>query len=91
MIKIFNLFLIVFFCFSCSFNKNSKFWTTETIKEIEKKKFEQIFSDPKSLSQELNTNIDLNFSTSLKKPNLSQKLTNNDGRVSFDGSLKKNR
>ena len=89
MIKIFNLFLIVFFCFSCSFNKNSKFWTTETIKEIEKKKFEQIFSDPKSLSQELNTNIDLNFSTSLKKPNLSQKLTNNDGRVSFDGSLKK--
>ena len=31
----------------------------------------------------------MNFSTSLKKPNLSQKLTNNDGRVSFDGSLKK--
>ena len=87
--KILNFFLIIIFCFSCSFNKNSKFWTTETIKEIEKKKFEQIFSDPKSLSQELNTNIDLNFSTSLKKPNLSQKLTNNDGRVSFDGSLKK--
>ena len=89
MSKILNFFLIIIFCFSCSFNKNSKFWTTETIKEIEKKKFEQIFSDPKSLSQELNTNIDLNFSTSLKKPNLSQKLTNNDGRVSFDGSLKK--
>ena len=89
MIKIFNLFLIVFFCFSCSFNKNSKFWTTETIKEIEEKKFKEIFSDPKTLSQELNTNINLNFSTNPKKSKLSKKLTNNNGRETFDGSLKK--
>ena len=89
MIKIFNLFLIIFFCFGCSFNKNSKFWTTETIKEIEGKKFEEIFSDPKTLSQELNANINLNFSVNPKKSKLSKKLTNNDGRVSFNGSLKK--
>ena len=89
MIKIFNLFLIVFFCFSCSFNKNSKFWTTEIIKEIEEKKFKEIFSDPKTLSQELNTNINLNFSTNPKKSKLSKKLTNNNGRETFDGSLKK--
>ncbi len=89
MIKIFNLFLIIIFCFSCSLNKNSKFWTKETIKEIEEKKFEKIFSDPKALSQELNTNINLNFSSSPKKSKLSKKLTNNDSRVNFDGSLKK--
>ena len=88
MIKVFNLFLIIIFCFSCSLNKNSKFWTKETIKETEEKKFEKIFSDPKALSQELNTNINLNFSTSPKSSKLS-KLTNNDGRVNFDGSLKK--
>ena len=35
MSKIFNLFLIIIFCFSCSLNKNSKFWTKEKIKEIE--------------------------------------------------------
>ena len=89
MIKIFNLFLIIIFCFSCSLNKNSKFWTKEKIKEIEEKKFKKIFDNPKALSQELNTNINLNFSTNPKKSKLSKKLTNNDGRVNFDGSLKK--
>tara|TARA_B100001057_G_scaffold201718_1_gene202527 strand:- start:322 stop:1623 length:1302 start_codon:yes stop_codon:yes gene_type:complete len=88
-IKIFNLFLIIILCFGCSLNKNSKFWTKETIKEIEEKKFEKIFSYPKALSQELNTNINLNFSTSPKKSKLSKKFTNNDGRVNFDGSLRK--
>jgi len=87
--KIFNLFLIIIFCFSCSLNKNSKFWTKEKIKEIEEKKFEKILNNPKALSQELNTNINLNFSTSPKKSKLSNKLTNNDGRVNFDGSLKR--
>ena len=89
MIKIFNFFLIIIFCFSCSLNKNSKFWTKEKIKEIKEKKFEKIFDDPTALSQELNTNISLNFSKSLTKNNLSKKFTNNDGRVNFDGSLKK--
>ena len=89
MIKIFNLFLIIIFCFSCSLNKNSKFWTKEKIKEIEEKKFEKIFDNPKALSQELNTNISLNLSKSFSKNNLSKKFTNNDGRVNFDGSLKK--
>ena len=89
MIKIFNLFLIIIFCFSCSLNKNSKFWTKEKVKEIEENKFEKIFDNPKTLSQELNTNINLNFSANPKKSKLSKKLTNNDGRVNFDGSLKK--
>ena len=89
MIKFFSLFLVIIFCFNCSFNKNSKFWTTETIKKIEEKKFEQIFVDSKTLNQELNTNINLNFNSDLKKPKLSKKLTNNDGRVNFNGSLKK--
>ena len=87
--KIFQLLLIIIFFSGCSLNKNSKFWTSETIKKIEEQKFEKIFDDPKTLSQELNTNISLNFSKSLTKNDLSQKFTNNDGRVNFDGSLKK--
>ena len=87
--KIFQLLLIIIFFSGCSLNKNSKFWTSETIKKIEEQKFEKIFDDPTALSQELNTNISLNFSKSLTKNNLSQKFTNNDGRVNFDGSLKK--
>ena len=87
--KIFKLLLIIIFFSGCSLNKNSKFWTVETIKEIEEQKFEKIFDDPVALSQELNTNINLNLSKSFSKNNLSKKFTNNDGRVNFDGSLKK--
>jgi len=87
--KIFQLLLIIIFFSGCSLNKNSKFWTVETIKEIEEQKFEKIFDDPVALSQELNTNINLNLSKSFSKNNLSKKFTNNDGRVDFDGSLKK--
>ena len=89
MSKIFQLLLIIIFFSGCSFNKNSKFWTSETIKEIEEQKFEKIFDDPKALSQELNTNINLNLGKSFTKNKLSEKFTNNDGRVNFDGSLKK--
>ncbi len=87
--KIFQLLLIIIFFSGCSLNKNSKFWTSETIKKIEEQKFEKIFDDPTVLSQELNTNISLNFSKSFKKNNLSKKFTNNDGRVNFDGFLNK--
>ncbi len=87
--KIFQLLLIIIFFSGCSLNKNSKFWTVETIKEIEEQKFEKIFDDPVALSQELNANINLNLSKSFSKNNLSKKFTNNDGRVNFDGSLKK--
>ncbi len=87
--KILNLFLVAILFSSCSFNKNSKFWTSEAITKVEEKKFEKIFSDEKTLSKELNTNISLNFSSNLKKAKLSKELTNNDGRVNFDGSLKK--
>ena len=87
--KICKLLLIIIFFSGCSLNKNSKFWTVETIKEIEEQKFEKIFDDPVALSQELNTNISLNLSKSFSKNNLSKKFTNNDGRVNFDGSLKK--
>ena len=87
--KIFQLILIVIFFSGCSLNKNSKFWTVETIKKIEEQKFEKIFDDPTALSQELNTNINLNLSKSFTKNDLSTKFTNNDGRIYFDGSLKK--
>ena len=89
MSKTFHLLLIIIFFSGCSLNKNSKFWTSETIKEIEEQNFEKIFEDQTALSQELNTNINLNLSKILTKNNSSKKFTNNDGRVNFNGSLKK--
>ena len=87
--KIFNLLLITIFLSGCSFNKNSKFWTSDTLEEIEEKKFQKIFSDEKTLSQEFNININLNLGSKFTKASLVNKLTNNDGRINFDGLLKK--
>ena len=87
--KIFQLLLIIIFFSGCSLNKNSKFWTVEAIKEIEEKKFEKIFIDPAALNKELNTNVSLNLSKDFIKNELIEKQTNNDGRVKFDGTLKK--
>jgi len=86
--KIFQLLLIIILFSGCSFNKNSKFWTSETVKEIEEQKFEKIFDDPKASINELNTNINLNLKFN-KKNNFSKELTNNDGQINFDGLLKK--
>ena len=87
--KIFNFFLIAILLSGCSLNKNSSFWTTDTLEELEEKKFQKIFADEKVLSQELNTNISLNLGSNLTKTTLLNNLNNNDGRVNFDGLLKK--
>ena len=89
MSKILQLLLIIIFISNCSLNKSSKFWTSDTIKELEELKFEKIFDNPTALSQELNTNINLNLGKGFTKIDLSKKFTNNDGKVNFDGSLKK--
>ena len=86
--KIFQLLLIIIFFSGCSFNKNSKFWTSEKLEKLEEKKFEKIFDDSKALINELNTNINLNLKFN-KKNNFSKELTNNDGQINFEGLLKK--
>ena len=87
--KILNFLLITILLSGCSLNKNSSFWTSDTLEELEEKKFQKIFTDEKALSQELNTNISLNLGSSLTKTILLNNLNNNDGRVNFDGLLKK--
>ena len=87
--KILNFLLIAILLSGCSLNKNSSFWTSDALEELEEKKFQKIFTDEKALSKELNTNISLNLGSNLTKTILSNNLNNNDGRVNFDGLLKK--
>ena len=87
--KIFYFFILIIFISGCSLNKNSKFWTTDTIKELENKKFEKIFDDKVALEKELNNTLKLNFSRKSFNNKLSLELTNNDGLSNFNGSLKK--
>ena len=87
--KIFYLFILIIFITSCSLNKNSSFWTSEKIQELEDKKFEKIFNDYEALDQELNTNLNVNLSSKITDDKTSKQFHNNDGRVNFDGTLKK--
>ena len=87
--KILNFLLIAILLSGCSLNKNSSFWTSDALEELEEKKFQKIFTDEKTLGQELNTNISLNLGSNLTKTILSNNPNNNDGRVNFDGLLKK--
>ena len=85
--KIFNFVILIFFVTSCSFNKNSEFWTSsKTISQ--ELKYKKIFEENKSLEKELNSNLKINLNKSSNK-NYSSRFSNNDGRVNYSGNLKK--
>ena len=85
--------LILFFTFiiltsGCSFNKNSKFWTAS--QNIPEDNFKDIFIKDEALSQELNSNLVLKLdSTNINNDLLVRNFLNNDGRLDFNGILKK--
>ena len=85
--------LILFFTFiiltsGCSFNKNSKFWTAS--QNIPEDNFKDIFIKDEALSQELNSNLVLKLdSTNINNDLWVRNFLNNDGRLDFNGILKK--
>ena len=84
--KNFSYPIILILLFSCSFNSNSKFWTSsENIKYETAKKI--IFEEKENFSNEFNPN----FKITLPKNILarSNDLLNNDGFVDFSGNLQK--
>ena len=74
----------------CSLNKNSKFWTAT--KDIPIKKgvnFKEFFLKEDALGQELNPNITLNLENSINNNLKIRNYFNNDGRLNYNGQLKK--
>ena len=85
--KIFNFVILIFFVTSCSFNKNSEFWTSsKTISQ--ELKYKKIFEEKKSLEKEFNSNLKINLNKGSIK-NYSSRYSNNDGRLNYSGNLKK--
>ena len=68
MTKLLHLLIIFILISGCSFNKNSKFWTSKTELEIEKdEKFKEIFIKDKVNKKELNPNLKFNLDLTQKK------------------------
>ena len=80
--------LLIFICLtSCSFNKNSKFWTkSEKIEKI--KNAEEIFVKEKILNREFNPNLKISLYTKAIDKSFFNNYDNNNGRINYDGDLK---
>ena len=88
--KIFLFFIIIIFVTGCSFNKNSKFWTkSQNITNEINPNYKKILVKEKALSQELNPNLKIKLDKNIKNNLLARNYFNNDGRLNFDGILKK--
>jgi len=86
-IRIIYLFLFLIFLTGCSFNKNSKFWTSSKEIKIEKN-FREILKKNENINEELNPNFRIKLDK-LSSFSYSNKQLNNEGRFNFDGNLKK--
>ena len=90
MIRISSFFVILIFIYSCSLNKNSKFWTSsENINEDKIKITEKILVKEKAINNELNPNIKIIFEEKKPKKNIDIKNYNYFGRKNFDIIFKK--
>ncbi len=88
--KIIILITFSFFINGCSLNKNSKFWTAEQkISEENKQNFEKVLIEEEALNQELNSNLIIKFDRKINDNLILRNYSNNDGRLNYDGILKK--
>jgi len=89
-IKLIYLFIFAFLIAGCSLNKNSKFWTSsKNITEEKTPKYKKIFEKEKALGKELNSNLKIKLSKKNNKDPIKKNYFNNEGRLNYDGNLKK--
>ena len=85
--KIILLFIFTILVVGCSFNKNSKFWTaSQNIPEVNLK---EVFPEEKTLIKEFNPNLKIKIDGNINNNSLLRSFFNNDGRLNYDGTLKK--
>ena len=88
--KVKYFFLIIILVYGCSFNKNSKFWTDSKPTVSEKiDNYKEIFPTEKALKKEFNSNLKIKFTSKVANNMSINNYLNNNGRLNFDGNLKK--
>ena len=85
------IFLIyVFFITGCSLNNNSKFWTKDqNIQKENNQIFKEIFVEEEALKKEFNANVKIDLGNFSYDDPSKREYFNNDGRLNYDGQLKK--
>ena len=85
------VFLILTILFTgCSFNKNSKFWTTsQNILEEDNSNYKEIFVKEEIPLNEFNANVLINLGKKVYNDQKIRNYFNNDGQLNYNGLLKK--
>ncbi len=88
-----NIILIIvctIFIAGCSLNKNSKFWTaSKNIPEEKNQNYKEILIEEDVLVKELNPDLSINLGNIINNSAKIRNYFNNDGRLNYDGELKK--
>ena len=91
--NIFKYFVLSILLSNCSLDTKSGIWTDkENLKEdikVERDSLTKIFHKKKVLNKEFNPNLKIKLTSRLINNNFINNLTNNDGRINYDGELKK--
>ena len=88
--KIIIFFALIFFTVGCSLNKNSKFWTvSENIPEESNLNYKEVLVKEEALGQELNSDLIIKLDGNINNNLSIRNYFNNDGRLNYDGFLKK--
>lgn len=88
--KIILFFILIIFVGGCSFNKKSKFWTiSKNISEEESPNYNEIFTEEETLGKELNSSLTIKLNEIISNNLSVRNYFNNDGRLDYDGLLKK--
>ena len=89
MSKFLKIILIFVFLSNCSFQKNSKIWTKNKIKEDHKNKVEILFKKEATLEFELNPSLKISLYSKPINKSFLNNYDNNNGRINYSGNLEK--
>ena len=88
--KLIIYFVLSAFLTGCSLNKNSKFWTaTQDIPEETNQNYKEVLIEEEALSKELNSDLIIKIDPNINNNLSIRNYFNNDGRLNYDGLLKK--
>ena len=74
---------------NCSLDTKSGIWTGEKDLVLEKEDTKKIIIKDKPLERELNSNLEIRLTSKIINNSFINNLTNNNGRINYDGELKK--
>ena len=85
--KFFNFFLVLIILTNCSLNNKSRFWSKSEIVKKENLEVKEVYKQPEIYEKEFNLDLRIKVNEQAIKNSFINNLTNNNGTVSFKGSL----